>query len=98
MEFADIILYLLYFAIAAAVAVVLWSYVRMRCRSTGRGAVQNGIRMRILNSCVWLFVAAVVVCARFAGDGSAADIMLITLAILIVVLVILVAWSMFRRR
>ncbi len=98
MEFTDVILTIVYIVLAVAIGVTLWSYCRMRWRSTGRGAVQNGIKVRVLDLCLCGFVVLVAVCARLFGDGSVADVMLISLFTLIIAAVIVVAWSMIRCR
>ncbi len=98
MEFADIILFTLYLAVILALLTALWSYFRMRCRSTGRGAVQNGIRVRVMDYCVWTFVLAVAAVAALLGDGSVADTMLLILLTVAAAAVLTVVWSMARRK
>ncbi len=98
MEFADVILYMLYFMFAIAVAVAIWSSVRIRCRSTRHEAKQNGINVRFLSTCMWIFVLAAAVIAKLISDGSMADTVIMMLFVLGVSSVIVVGWSMLKKR
>ncbi len=98
MELADVLIFVLYVMFAIAIAGIIWSTWRRNRHGAGRQAVQNGVRVRIINFTVWTLLLVIVIIAGLAGDGSVADTMIITLATLGLLLLATVAWSLLRKK
>ncbi len=98
MDFVDVVLFLIYVTCIAVVVCVVWSFYRRNRRSAGRLAVQNGIKVRLLNISVWSALVVFALMAWLLGDGSAVDAIVITLFLSFAASLVVTCWSFIRRK
>ncbi len=98
MEFADIVLYLIYLVFSLAIASVLWALYRRNRRGAGRESVQNGIRIRLINILVWALLLAVVIVSHFISGGSVAGTMIFAIESMLLLSLLSIVWALLKRR
>ncbi len=97
MELVDIVLYVLYVVFASALGCVIWSTYRRNHGRAGRLAIQNGIHAHKLNFGVWAMLLIIIALSGIVGDGTAVDVILITLSAMLLLAMLIVAWSFLRK-
>ncbi len=98
MEFADIVLYLIYLVFSLAIVSVLWALYRRNRRGAGRESVQNGIRIRLINILVWALLLAVVIVSHFISGGSVAGTMIFAIESMLLLSLLSIVWALLKRR
>ncbi len=98
MEFADIVLYLIYLVFTLAIASVLWALYRRNRRGAGRESVQNGVRIRLINFLVWALLLVVVIVSNTVSDGSIAGTMIYAIETMLLLSLLSIVWALLKRR